>query len=465
MPPSDRIGPFRTVASAPSMVLAALLSVLAGGCYADATSCEQDADCFRGEVCRTPSSNTGGTCVPVQQPPDDTTSPDDTDPDTSADDTRPETRPTEPDAAPPDTTDCTPTDETCNGRDDDCDGRVDEDLTRLCDNQTDVCEGATVACRDGQFPECGPEQYRAHAETEGTNYEEVESEYYEDGRDNDCNGYTDEVFIDFDVGDRRDYPTCGIRKSDSTALCWGEEDHPVVRQTPDDALRDLAVGRNFACGIKHGGDITCWGEPEHDAGDPPDKSSFIVIDAWNSRSCARTRTGEIYCWGATAPSTENGLDNRYAEFAVDQYDCGIDASTEEIECWNNPSGLVAPFRGSYRDVSLYYVTAGRGTRICGVTTEGELRCRVEQPSETPSLDIPSDTNYTTVSVSKDSACALTDENDDLECWNHRDNFDWPDRTGPFDAVDLAETTLCVLDPDGRLRCYNAKRQMAWRPQP
>lgn len=78
-----------------------------------------------------------------------------------------------------------PATETCDGEDEDCDRRVDEDLSAsLCPLTRGVCLGATRTC-DGAsgFGACTPGSY-------GPNYEEDETRC--DGRDNDCDGMTDE---------------------------------------------------------------------------------------------------------------------------------------------------------------------------------------------------------------------------------------------------------------------------------
>ncbi len=74
--------------------------------------------------------------------------------------------------------------ETCNGLDDDCNGQVDDVALRpSCALDRGVCAGATRRCVEGSWSACSSLDY-------GPDYEPVEQRC--DGRDNDCDGLTDE---------------------------------------------------------------------------------------------------------------------------------------------------------------------------------------------------------------------------------------------------------------------------------
>ena len=79
-----------------------------------------------------------------------------------------------------DSCECQPSAEVCNGRDDDCDGKVDEDLQRGCGSDVGECSRGTEHCNGGQWQGCTGKPARA---------EEC------DGKDNDCNGKTDEDLV------------------------------------------------------------------------------------------------------------------------------------------------------------------------------------------------------------------------------------------------------------------------------
>ena len=77
-----------------------------------------------------------------------------------------------------------PDTEKCNNTDDDCDGQLDENLQQNCPKQQGVCQGSTSKCQNGSFPQCGPSHY-------GAEYQSQETKC--DGKDNDCDGQTDEI--------------------------------------------------------------------------------------------------------------------------------------------------------------------------------------------------------------------------------------------------------------------------------
>jgi hypothetical protein len=82
--------------------------------------------------------------------------------------------------------------EVCDGLDNDCDGKVDNNLQApLCDDQDGVCKGATAACGGSAgWQTCIAGDYQAHAHKNGLLYQVDETLC--DGRDNDCDGVIDE---------------------------------------------------------------------------------------------------------------------------------------------------------------------------------------------------------------------------------------------------------------------------------
>ncbi|MFO0714888.1 MAG: VCBS repeat domain-containing M23 family metallopeptidase [Sandaracinus sp.] len=76
---------------------------------------------------------------------------------------------------------CVPSGESCNGVDDDCDGRTDEDLSRVCGSDVGECRRGSAVCSDGRWGVC----------TGGVEPRPEDC----NGRDDDCDGGTDEELV------------------------------------------------------------------------------------------------------------------------------------------------------------------------------------------------------------------------------------------------------------------------------
>ncbi|MBT9556794.1 MAG: VWA domain-containing protein [Myxococcales bacterium] len=115
-----------------------------------------------------------------------------------------------------------PTTEACNGQDDDCDGGTDAPLVgALCASQAGVCAGASEPCG-------GPAGFEAcTAATYGPNYEATEATC--DALDNDCDGVTDEGYLDDATGLYLDDEACGSCSTSCTALYAVPDGHAYGR--------------------------------------------------------------------------------------------------------------------------------------------------------------------------------------------------------------------------------------------
>ena len=333
--------------------------------------------------------------------------------------------------------------ESCDGTDQDCDGTVDEDVTSQCANQTGVCQGATVACQGGSFPECGSAKYGNHAQSSGTTWEADETSNYADDRDNDCDGYTDELFGTISTNDAR--PMCGLRRSDESLLCWGGSSNEIVTQAPSGTFVGIAVGGLHGCAVEPTGAIDCWGSTKYGSGNPP-AGTFQEVCVHSYRGCARKRSGKVYCWGVTSPETETGLETDFSSIACGEIDCGIRQSDDAIECWNGNVGI-GDSPGRFRDVSTGTTT----DMVCGVTDGGSLECWGTD-RDGNKFDPPTGSNFEQVSVGLEAACALTTSGD-LKCWDNRDRYNWPDKSGSYEQVQTGDNSVCVRDGSGKVECW------------
>jgi hypothetical protein len=121
------------------------------------------------------------------------------------------------------TTDTGATPELCNGVDDDCDGLTDAQDPGLsdsdgqaCENQMGVCSGSrkpVALCQGGVWQPCTAATYAGWSQ-----YYQNNKELSCDGRDNDCNGQTDE---DFTVTLLNGQTVTGAGKACGVGLCGG----------------------------------------------------------------------------------------------------------------------------------------------------------------------------------------------------------------------------------------------------
>ncbi len=117
-----------------------------------------------------------------------------------------------------------PTEATCDGRDNDCDGQVDESLIGpLCTLSAGVCAGARQTC-SGSWQACTATVYETYS---GGAYESDETSC--DLLDNDCDGSTDEGYLNGGKYDRND--ACGNCFTDCTEIYAKANAHGVCNAT------------------------------------------------------------------------------------------------------------------------------------------------------------------------------------------------------------------------------------------
>ena len=164
---------------------------------------------------------------------------------------------------------------------------------------------------------------------------------------------------------------CGIRKADSSILCWGDGGDPTC---------------SLATGIPAVGQLV------------PPSGAFTRISSGIYSSCALDAVGGVSCWGAGKSGTDPAL-----ECQGQRYNFGQSASP----------------KGAFRAIAV-----GQN-HTCGIKTDGTLACWGAGTADT---DCPGDSvdcrqsrppagSFVQVSVGRVHSCAITADRK-VKCWGY-----------------------------------------------
>lgn len=281
-----------------------------------------------------------------------------------------------------------------------------------------------------------------------------------DGRDNDCDGETDE---ELERNCDNQEGVCAGQKTVCTDGSWEpcnpEEysthyesdettcdgrDNDCDGQVDESSKRIVAVagGSNFSCALDDAGKAYCWGaNGSGQLGDGTDKpserpvavdttESFESIDAGDTRACAVTAAGDVYCWGG-----------------------GIGGSSSPVEVGGS--------------ASFDSVTVG-SSEMCGMTTDGRALCW-EAGSLQPSK-ASSEHEFSAISAGSRVVCGL-DAGGAAWCWGENswgqlgdgtydDSFDDPvsvHGTTRYDEISVGGRNTCGISKDDELYCWGLSK--------
>ncbi|MEO1333141.1 MAG: hypothetical protein AAFV32_06440 [Myxococcota bacterium] len=246
----------------------------------------------------------------------------------------------------------------------------------------------------------------------------------------------------------REAAACGVRSMDSAPECWGEG--RVVDTVVDVPLRDIALTLNAACGITRDSDeLVCWGVSGPAIRDAPYGVAIATLESSETSFCALTAEGRAVCWGDDDDAVASGVPgNPFLRQSFQSLELGLGACLRTQEGTLRCAGGYATWDGirgeSFTDLDV------DGSRFCGVSELGDLRCWTNDEEESASLT----GDYRAVAVGGITTCAITTPTGALECsgWPNSLVESTPPGRG-FVAVEVASRDYaCAIDGEG-LRCF------------
>ena len=313
------------------------------------------------------------------------------------------------------------------------------------------------------------------------------------------------------------YYTCGIRRADGSAICWGwdftgqssgssSEPDTFSYDYSGDTFSQLSPGTGHTCGVLSEGEdrgkIRCWGGyNQRGISVVPSTyadASFKSVHPGVLLTCAiidgGAEDGKAICWGgsATGVLTETPTDVTFSQISVGQYHvCGV-TTEKTVRCWGGTESLTSSSQEDfgqsdipveYRSATFRKVSAAR-YHTCGILdgqngqTEGEVVCWGEKfiadpllPSQIegsrttpPDYFYPPTSNLPEVDTGSYFNCALTIDSD-MICWGGS-VLNRPFTEGPFKAFAVGARHTCGVRDSGHVNCWGSNTNLqssGWKP--
>ncbi len=212
------------------------------------------------------------------------------------------------------------------------------------------------------------------------------------------------------------YMTCGIRPSDSNAVCWGNNvsEGPNQSNPPAGvAFTAVSAGYNYGCGIKPDQTLACWGGNASLVGVSytPPAGTFTHVVAGVNVACGLRTDATIACWGNDAFLQVSGAPaGTFTQLAMgSRYACAFDAGT--ITCW-------------------------------GDNTYGQKNTPVP----------PVGLTYTQITTGNFDTCAILSDGT-VDCWGRNAFGQNTVPAGTFTKINAGFANVCGLRPDQTITCW------------
>jgi len=228
------------------------------------------------------------------------------------------------------------------------------------------------------------------------------------------------------------FHTCGIRKSDYAALCWGYDAFSQT-QVPQESggFRQVSAGSFFTCGILQSGEAQCWGQ---------DYDQQTVVPRMHREERPMFNATGVQNWSSISCST--GF----------HHACGV--ADDRMVCWGNNefNQTVAPLQHRWRQAS-----AGQ-YHSCGLTWEGLALCwgdNTHGQSSVPSLP---GQQWRHIAAGHYHTCGVLVDGRGF-CWGSAvyGATYVPEEAVGWSKIVVGRFHSCGLTAEGRLRCWGTNQ--------
>jgi hypothetical protein len=246
---------------------------------------------------------------------------------------------------------------------------------------------------------------------------------------------------------------CGLR-GDGSIDCWGgfgpEMLPPPGVFTQVVAGGDSPVSDQHACALRDDGSVACWGDNDFgQTAAPP--GTFDQLCSGRNHACALRPDGSVECWGANhlGQATPPGGTFVHLACAVD-LSCGLHADGTP-ECWgsntdNQLDELPGPFTALFVSARVVYGLNPDGTVV---------RWGLDYPQYEPPAGV-----FTQVAASSVGACGLR-VGGAVECWGAPLTNE-PPPTSFLQVSAGDQRRYCGVRNDGIIFCWD---NAAFEPPP